>query len=83
MNEQDTYLQLGELEEQALRWLGDTLGWEATLKRLRMRADLALAGPPILTSQAQPGPRREILTAVASASRPDHAGWNEHLDRTA
>lgn len=83
MNESDTNLQRSELEEQALRWLGDTLGWEATLNRLRIRADLALAGPPMSTSPARPELRREVFTAVASASRPDHAGWDEHLDRTA
>ena len=83
MNEQDTHLQLGELEEHALRWLADTLGWEATLKTLRVRADLALARPPISTPHVQPDPRREKVSAVASASRPDHAGWDEHLDRTA
>jgi hypothetical protein len=83
VNEQDTDLRLGESEEQALRWLGATLGWEAALQRLRMRADLALAGPPISTSPSRTEPRRDSLNAVASASRPDLAGWDEHLDRTA
>jgi hypothetical protein len=63
----------------ALRWLAETLTWEARLHALRVRADLAA------TDQwtSVPEPRPEHLIAVASGYRPQVAEWDEELDRSA
>ena len=42
-----------ELEHPARRWLAGALSWEARLQTLRIRADLALAGPD--DDRADPG----------------------------
>ena len=72
------------LERRADQWLAGSLSWDARLQTLRARADLALADHTRATDgvpTTEPG--RDHLISVGLRSRPDIAGWNEHLDRTA